>query len=134
MSLGKKTYFLRAIPCPQRLRGNPPAANANRSADTSKKVGNMCECVSKINEKLREYNTFIPSVIFFSGIPSRPEIVVEKLDKSKKGKAQLVMLRYCPFCGKEYAAEQGLHTDAGKSADLQAVSNASTESTSQAVA
>jgi len=32
------------------------------------------------------------------------------------------------------AAQQGLHTDAGKSADLQAVSNASTESTSQAVA
>ena len=32
------------------------------------------------------------------------------------------------------AAEQGLHSDAGKSADLQAVSNASAESTSQAVA
>lgn len=32
------------------------------------------------------------------------------------------------------AAEQSLHADAGKSADLQAVSNASAESTSQAVA
>ena len=31
-------------------------------------------------------------------------------------------------------AEQGLHTDAGESADLQAVSNADNESTSQAVA
>ena len=32
------------------------------------------------------------------------------------------------------AAEQSLHSDAGESADLQAVSNASAESTSQAVA
>lgn len=34
----------------------------------------------------------------------------------------------------EHAAEHSLHTDAGKSADLEAVSNASAESTSQAVA
>jgi len=29
-SLGNKTYFLRVMSCPQRLRRNPPAANASR--------------------------------------------------------------------------------------------------------
>ena len=38
------------------------------------------------------------------------------------------------FCEECNAAEHSLHTDAGESADLQAVSNASVESTSQAVA
>ena len=73
----------------------------------------MCECLSKINEKLREHNTVIPPVIFFNGQPSRPEIVVEKLNKSIKGKTMGVMLRFCPFCGEEYAAQQNAHLTGG---------------------
>lgn len=71
----------------------------------------MCSCRERVDAKLTERNARIAFGFCASNEdgPTRgmslspPMIVLEKLDKKKRGSLPTLIASYCPFCGKEYA-------------------------------
>jgi len=62
----------------------------------------MCECLSRIQDILKERNTEMNVAFFFDGKAARPTIEVNKIDKKIKGKAMNILMSHCPFCGIPY--------------------------------
>ncbi len=69
----------------------------------------MCECIEKVNIKLKEANTNtaldVPMMLSFSDNQVKADkvsIKTRKIDSKKRGKAQTIMSAFCPFCGIKY--------------------------------
>lgn len=66
----------------------------------------MCECNARVNEKLKERNTRLAVSFCLSSDLSEADallmIQTEKLDKGSRGKPQIVIPTFCPFCGVKY--------------------------------
>lgn len=68
----------------------------------------MCDCIAKLNEKLRPHNGKIALAILLptegsNELRSRVLVQTEKLDAAKRKKVPAVMASYCPFCGEHVA-------------------------------
>lgn len=69
----------------------------------------MCKCQATVNENLKRHNARIAYGFLLSreGPPTRemelspPMIIVEKIDKRKRGKTPTVFAGHCPFCGEK---------------------------------
>ena len=64
----------------------------------------MCECVSKINEKIAPGNARIEQSLVITpdlGLKVRILIATERIDKTKRKPVPRVVASYCPFCGEE---------------------------------
>jgi len=64
-----------------------------------------CDCIGGINGLLIQHNSklVIAYNAFNEKMPdSMPTIMTEKIETKKKGKAQIVVPSYCPFCGVRY--------------------------------
>lgn len=61
----------------------------------------MCECISKINARLKQDapNTVLVTNLF--GLP-RCVILTSKERSDIRGKPAILMATYCPFCGAKY--------------------------------
>ena len=59
----------------------------------------MCTCISKVNEKLAEYNGMLE--FNFLADPPRAMVSVCKA-KSRGKKPPLMEATFCPFCGDRY--------------------------------
>jgi hypothetical protein len=72
----------------------------------------MCDCVEKVNEKLKEMNTYVHRELMMNfktgkGRLSQPMVVTRQIDsKNKKMKARTLLCAFCPFCGKSYDDEK----------------------------
>lgn len=65
----------------------------------------MCDCITKVNEKLTEYNTQVSSTIAlragtlkFVGV----RIETHKINEKQRGKPMAITAAFCPFCGERY--------------------------------
>lgn len=68
----------------------------------------MCECMTKMNEKLKPHNGKIALAILLpaegsNALRSRMLVQTEPLDAAKRKKVPAVMASYCPFCGEHVA-------------------------------
>lgn len=69
----------------------------------------MCDCIAKLDEKLKPYNGKIALAILLpaegsDALRSRVLVQTEKLDPGKRSKKlPAVMASYCPFCGEHVA-------------------------------
>lgn len=67
----------------------------------------MCNCVAEVNEMLKKENTFLEKVSLFNmktgTCRESIHLVTGKLDRKKKGKAKVMLVTFCPFCGQRYA-------------------------------
>ena len=64
----------------------------------------MCDCMERINEKLKDHNGKIAMAILMPAegsnrLRSRMLVQTEKLDTKKRKPVPSVMVSYCPFCG-----------------------------------
>lgn len=71
----------------------------------------MCDCINKVNEKLKEYNTQIEFPIAFDPndgmkIVTSVRISTVKIDTRKKLGPVGFFATYCPVCGEEYKQEE----------------------------
>ena len=57
------------------------------------------DCVQRINELLKPYNTALLSVITMSDGPERIALATEKADPAVRKKPALFFASYCPMCG-----------------------------------
>lgn len=69
-----------------------------------------CDCIMKINEKIRDHNTRI-QVQFSTNSQSQdvictPCIGTEKIDQKVRKRAMGVVPTFCPFCGVKYRANE----------------------------
>lgn len=63
----------------------------------------MCDCISRVDQKLAEFNTRIELPWWTSsGKTNTPFIQTIKIDSKKRGKPQAVFASHCPFCGEAY--------------------------------
>ena len=62
----------------------------------------MCDCISKANEHLKEFNTAIEVPFWTSSGKLTPFVTTYKIDSSKRGKPKLMFASCCPFCGERY--------------------------------
>lgn len=62
-----------------------------------------CDCHTKVNAKLAEFNTGL-SFNFFGGF--RAILATYKLVSKVRGYARPVAASYCPFCGVKYPGDQ----------------------------
>lgn len=78
----------------------------------------MCNCIELVNKELaeRNANTEIHVPFTLSKI-TRVCVETEKIDDKKRGKPMKVFASFCPFCGKEYAAQQSVHPTAAGVSD-----------------
>jgi hypothetical protein len=62
----------------------------------------MCNCIKKMNEHLKKYNTILEEVSmvnFTTGkVRQSLQITTAKLER-KSGKKKVVLPTFCPFCG-----------------------------------
>lgn len=62
----------------------------------------MCDCVERLNEGLKQYNTVLDEVSMLNmetgACRQSLQITTQKLER-KKGKPKIVLPTYCPFCG-----------------------------------
>lgn len=82
----------------------------------------MCDCVSKINRMLAEYNTqidLVDTVNMKSGqFEQRMRIPSSRIDTRKRKGPMMVFATFCPMCGEMYppsAGEPGPSSSAGDS-------------------
>jgi hypothetical protein len=65
-----------------------------------------CDCMTKVNDGLKDRNTRLASTFILTrdlgGMDCLPTLAVEKLDRSKRGRAMPVIPTFCPFCGTKY--------------------------------
>lgn len=70
----------------------------------------MCDCVDDVNKMLEKENTFLEKVSLLNmktgTCRESIHLVTGKLDRKKKGKAKVMLVTFCPFCGQRYAPEQ----------------------------
>jgi hypothetical protein len=64
----------------------------------------MCDCINKINEKLKERNTELIVALSLSNKSDTVVISTGKVDSKKRGKPINMLPAYCPFCGRKYNA------------------------------
>lgn len=64
----------------------------------------MCDCIAKMNERLREHNGVLVTTLF--GTP-KAVIGTEKLDSKKRQRPPVTIASFCPYCGEEYAKATG---------------------------
>lgn len=66
----------------------------------------MCDCMTRVNEKLKERNTRLAVSFCLSSDLSDADamlmIQTEKVDKGVRGKVMTVIPTFCPFCGTKY--------------------------------
>ncbi len=62
----------------------------------------MCDCITKMNEKLTEFNTQLNTAFSFKYGEMGVRIETFKRDPVKRGKAIAVIASYCPFCSEKY--------------------------------
>lgn len=64
----------------------------------------MCECISRIDEKMKAYNTELALTLTFGeNAEVYPTIMTQQIEKGRgKPKAKVVLPSYCPFCGVKY--------------------------------
>lgn len=75
----------------------------------------MCNCMERVNEKLKERNTKL-SVSFclsrdLSEMDAMPMIQVEKVDRKLRTKPISVIPTFCPFCGVKYPRKDDPETE-----------------------
>lgn len=63
----------------------------------------MCDCISTVNEQLREQNAMLVFTLF--GKPNRVVIATDKVDSKKRGRAPSMLASFCPFCGEAYSPD-----------------------------
>jgi hypothetical protein len=66
----------------------------------------MCDCRKAVNERLAFSNAKIAEGLLFGEGRldlASPQIVLEKIDKDKRGKLPNLIATCCPFCGERYA-------------------------------
>lgn len=62
-----------------------------------------CDCITRLNEKLRPHNTRLALTIGFGGIGTVPSIGTEQIEKGRGQPPAVAMLpTFCPFCGTKY--------------------------------
>lgn len=66
----------------------------------------MCECVSEMNERLKDHNGRVSIAILMpaaghNNLRARVLVQTEKLDRAKRKKLPSVIATYCPFCGEK---------------------------------
>lgn len=66
-----------------------------------------CNCITEVDEKLKDYNTKIsPTIIFKSPSYVTVTLVTEQIEKGRGKKKAVTMLpSHCPFCGVKYEEE-----------------------------
>jgi hypothetical protein len=64
----------------------------------------MCDCISKIDEKLAEHNSRLQVAFTFRPMSTRVHISTEKLVPRKR-ESMGAVATFCPFCGERYAEE-----------------------------
>jgi hypothetical protein len=68
----------------------------------------MCDCQEAVNKRLAFSNAKIAFGLMWTADANPrvdvmpPTIVLEKIDKSKRGKLPTLMASCCPFCGERY--------------------------------
>jgi len=65
----------------------------------------MCDCREAVNQRLEMSNARIAFGFSFGsgGMDlAPPMIVLEKIDRSKRGKPPILLATCCPFCGERY--------------------------------
>lgn len=66
----------------------------------------MCDCMTKVNDSLKDRNTRLQTSFILtrdlSGMDCTPLMAVEKLDTAKRVRAMSVIPTFCPFCGVKY--------------------------------
>lgn len=66
----------------------------------------MCDCIKTVDEKLlageKNVRIVTPWLVMEEDKPPRTLVVVEKIDKSIRKKAQVLFASFCPFCGEKY--------------------------------
>ena len=70
----------------------------------------MCTCISKVNNKLADYNGLL--VTNFLTDPPRAMISVCKKVERQRNKPPLMEASHCPFCGKKYKESKRALTSA----------------------
>lgn len=66
----------------------------------------MCNCTDKVNKSLEPYNTILDEVSMLNmstGVCRQSLHLVTGKRERKKGKARVVLVNFCPFCGDRYA-------------------------------
>lgn len=63
----------------------------------------MCDCITRVNEHLAEFNTTIELPMWTSSGKLTPFVQTVKIDSGKRGKPKLMFASCCPFCGERYA-------------------------------
>ena len=65
----------------------------------------MCDCRTRMNERLKPSNARLASAFMVSGGKlgaAPPMIEVEKIDPKSRKKIPSVLATYCPFCGEKF--------------------------------
>ena len=69
----------------------------------------MCDCRTRVDENLKAHNARIAAGFTFATEGKRasmdlapPMILLEKIDRKKRGKPPTLLATYCPFCGENY--------------------------------
>jgi hypothetical protein len=62
----------------------------------------MCDCIQKVNEKLKEFNTELDLLFYIDGSPNRVCLSTSKIIAHERGRAKTMGPTYCPFCGVKY--------------------------------
>lgn len=64
----------------------------------------MCDCIEKLDESLKEYNTAFDKVVYFEKpdmrMKSTIQIALKKINP-RGAKPIRLFLAYCPFCGEK---------------------------------
>lgn len=70
----------------------------------------MCNCIEKVNEKLKERNAMVNSSINLLNPSAAERVAIQVLALQKSKSVPNLFATYCPFCGEKYEAEQGATT------------------------
>jgi hypothetical protein len=66
-------------------------------------MSDMCDCLSRINESLKEHNTKLATGFCLSLDLSETDLLpILQTEKIGRGRKVLVIPTFCPFCGTKY--------------------------------
>lgn len=73
----------------------------------------MCDCIARVNEKIKDFNTEISiGIDFVTGKSTPPMIVTTKANHSSRVKPKRLFASFCPLCGVKLGAD-GKENDHG---------------------